>query len=103
MISKIHISLITSLQHKKFRKEHSLFIAEGEKVVSDLLRSDFSVRELYMTEEFYENDFRKFKTKLEPKIISEKELQKISALTTAQQVLAVAEIPVGRGDSVDVK
>jgi RNA methyltransferase, TrmH family len=93
MISKKQVSLITSLQHKKFRKEHGLFIAEGEKVVSELLHSDFVVRELYMTEPYHENSFQQLKTNISPVIITDDELNKISALTTPQQILALAEIP----------
>jgi RNA methyltransferase, TrmH family len=99
MISKKQISFITSLHHKKFRKEHGLFIAEGEKVVSDLLQSHFKVRELYVTEEFS----GKIKTKLKPEIISDKELQKITALTTPQRVLAVAEIPEPKAGTMKVE
>jgi len=36
MLSKNKIKLITSLSHKKFRDETSLFIAEGTKLVADL-------------------------------------------------------------------
>ena len=100
MISKNQISLITSLHHKKFRKEHGLFIAEGEKVVKDLLQSDFKVLELYATADFYEVGIPKIKTKREPEIISEKELAKISALTTPQHILAVAEIPASEGEII---
>jgi RNA methyltransferase, TrmH family len=103
MISKNKISFITSLHHKKFRKEHGLFIAEGEKVVSDLMRSDFVVKELYTTEDFYEGGFPNIKTRIEPEIISENELNKISALTTAQNILAVAELPGREHLSIEIK
>jgi RNA methyltransferase, TrmH family len=103
MISKKQVSLITSLHHKKFRKEHGLFIAEGEKVVSDLLQSNAIVKELYVTKDFYENHFRKAKTTIQPEIISEKELEKISALTTPQHILAVAEIPRRGDETIELK
>ena len=37
MISKNKIKLIRSLEQKKFRKEWQLFVAEGHKLVDDLL------------------------------------------------------------------
>lgn len=37
MLSKSKIKLIRSLEHKKFRTETNLFLAEGDKLVSDLL------------------------------------------------------------------
>ena len=38
MISKNKIKLIRSLEQKKFRKEWQLFVAEGHKLVDDLLQ-----------------------------------------------------------------
>jgi TrmH family RNA methyltransferase len=63
MISKSQIKLVTSLHHKKFRRQHGLFIAEGEKVVAELLDSDITVRNIFLTEEFYKSTFRKWKVK----------------------------------------
>jgi len=37
MLSKNQIKLINSLSHKKFRDEYRLFVAEGEKLVNDLM------------------------------------------------------------------
>ena len=39
MISKNQIKYIHQLELKKFRKQEGLFIAEGHKVVGDLLRA----------------------------------------------------------------
>jgi TrmH family RNA methyltransferase len=103
MISKNQISFITSLHHKKFRKEEGLFIAEGDKTVADLLKSDFKVRELYMTQEFYEMNITRIPMNPYPEIITEAGLKKISALTTPQGILAVAEIPTREGELIEVK
>jgi TrmH family RNA methyltransferase len=40
MLTRNQAKLITSLQQKKFRKEENLFIAEGEKVVTDLFKGN---------------------------------------------------------------
>ena len=37
MLSKSKIKLIRSLEHKKFRNETGLFLAEGDKLVRDIL------------------------------------------------------------------
>lgn len=50
MISKNKIKLIHSLEHKKFRKETGLFVAEGKKIISDL-RNDFELVELFEGED----------------------------------------------------
>jgi RNA methyltransferase, TrmH family len=88
MVSKNQIKLITSLVQKKYRKEHQLFIAEGEKVIHELLQSNFKLKNLYCSKPM-------FVKVLEPvkQIVSDAELKKISALTTANDCLAVFEIP----------
>lgn len=93
MISKNQVKLISSLHQKKFRKEHGLFIAEGEKVCRDLVESGWTVRSVFMTEEFRSEKFSKWPKKVSSEVVSEKELEKISALTTPQQILLVGEIP----------
>ena len=91
MVSKNQIKLITSLQQKKFRQIHQLFIAEGVKVIEELLNSNFELDHLYQTEFIFKNvkDTNK-------ELISETDLKKISALTTANNCLALFKIPVGK-------
>jgi len=89
MLSKNQLKLITSLQQKKYRIKHGLFIAEGIKVVRELLNSDFVYEYLYCTADF-EHEIKDYK----PEIISEKELKKISKLTTPNKVLGVFRIPI---------
>ena len=50
MVSKSQIKLITSLQQKKYRNEHQMFIAEGVKVIKELLDSNFVLEHLFMTQ-----------------------------------------------------
>lgn len=88
MVSKNQIKLITSLQQKKIRFEKNLFIAEGVKVIEELLKSNFDLEHLYTTQsDFIEIDTSK-KT-----VINATELRKISALTNANTCLAVFKIP----------
>lgn len=54
MVSKNQIKLITSLQHKKYRNEHQLFIAEGVKVIQELLLSNIVLEHLFVTEAIFE-------------------------------------------------
>lgn len=94
MISKNQLKLITSLHRKKDRKEHGLFIAEGQKVCREIVESVWPVRSVFMTEEFRKEKFAGWTKKVSYEIVSEKELEKMSALTTPQQILVVGEIPV---------
>ncbi len=91
MVSKNQIKLITSLHQKKYRLTHGLFIAEGIKVIEELLRSDFSLNHIYQIEPLFESVSNDFKT-----TISSDELRKISALHTPNNCLAVFEIPAQR-------
>ena len=88
MLSKFQIKLITSLKQKKYRIQHRLFIAEGIKVVNELLYSNSKLEKLFCTKDIYAS-FEKF----DPQIISEKELSKISGLTTPNKLLGLFKIP----------
>ena len=70
MLSKNQLKLITSLQQKKYRNKYGLFVAEGIKVVNELLNSDFECEFLFCTDDFIdENNTRKT-------IVTEVELKK---------------------------
>ena len=87
-ISKNQLKLITSLSQKKYRQKNSLFIAEGIKVVNELLNSSFQVDILFATDDFET-------TISSDKIVrvSEKDLQKISNLKSPNKVLGLFKIP----------
>lgn len=88
MLSKNQLKFIRSLKKKKFRQTHQLFLAEGIKVVEELINSSFKVHQLFATES-YSN------TADTPNIqlISEKELRMISDFSSPNQILGVFEIP----------
>ena len=88
MVSKNQIKLITSLQQKKQRIANKLFIAEGVKVIQELLQSNFVLEHLFITENIFAAISPTQKT-----IVSEQDLKKISALSTASTCLAVFKIP----------
>ncbi len=50
MLSKKKIKLFNSLKLRKYRKKHRLFLAEGEKIVSDLLASKLNAEYLIIEE-----------------------------------------------------
>jgi len=94
MINKTHTKYIQSLQHKKFRDESNLFIAEGPKVVLDLLASwKFNCKELFVLKDWFTANSKSLVnyTDISVTVIEEFELEKISVLATPHQVLAVFE------------
>ena len=91
-ISKSVLSDIRSLHQPKFRNETGLFIAEGEKVVDELKHSGLRIRLIAALPEYFsENPFTGTGTILYE--INEKDLARISLLSTPNKVLAVAEKP----------
>ncbi|PRD48361.1 TrmH family RNA methyltransferase [Sphingobacterium haloxyli] len=92
MLSKAQISLITSLQHKKFRKQHGLFIVEGVKSVLEFLSSEYQIHSLYTTAEA-RTKMGNLPQKLKCITITTNEFQKISGLSNPQGVLALVHLP----------
>jgi TrmH family RNA methyltransferase len=94
MISKNKIKYIHSLELKKNRKEENVFVAEGHKLVGDLL-GIFNCKYLAATEEWW-SEHPSAKAN-ETAIVTQEELSKASFLKTPQSVLAIFEqdnIPV---------
>ncbi|WP_435261689.1 TrmH family RNA methyltransferase [Tenacibaculum sp. nBUS_03] len=87
-LSKNNIKLITSLQQKKYRQKHKLFIAEGIKVVNELLKSNLEVYQIFCVD-----DFLRFDININVIQISEVELKKVSSLKSPNKVLALFRIP----------
>ncbi len=92
MLSKPQIRTITSLQHKKFRKEHGLFIVEGAKSVTEFIHSDYVVQHIFFTPKAAAK-FVKIPQNIKSEEISEQDLKRISSLKTPQGVLALVRIP----------
>lgn len=84
MVTKNQIKLIKSLHQKKYRKEHQLFIAEGVKVIKELIQSAFVLEAIYVTETI---DFGSNGSKIHQ--VSIAEMEKMSALTSPSNCLAV--------------
>ena len=92
MISKNQIKLIKQLEQKKFRRREGLFVAEGPKVVGDLLKYTQPIT-VYATE-----DYAPLKSDIQR--ITEDELHRISFLQHPQQVLALFPLPESRRTSL---
>lgn len=95
MLSASQSKFLTSLQVKKYRQKYRNFIVEGSKMVAELLtQTRVPVVAIYALEEWADANtalLAPFLTLFHP--VTPAELQKISALTTQQGVLAVAEMP----------
>lgn len=95
MLSHNQQKLIAALHIKKYRQKYRKFVVEGEKMVAELLTQNrLSVSAIFGLERWADDHavlLEPFLEKFNP--VTEAELKKISALTTPNQVLALAELP----------
>jgi len=87
MLSKNKIKFINSLKIKKNRNSNNLFIAEGEKLILDILGSEGELQTILSTNpNWLEHQLFNNSEKL---VIEDSEMKKISSLKTATTALAV--------------
>ena len=91
MLSKAKIQMIRSLEHKKYRTQHGLFVLEGDKAVREALDSTLTVEYLLAKPVWLEQ---------QPCLradhiieISDKELSQVSFQKTPNQAMALVRIP----------
>ena len=83
-MTKAEIQFVRSLSDKRVRDAERLFIAEGDKLIGEILQSGWRVRNLYALEGHFDGHAER---------VSEKEMERISQLKTASTSLAVVEQP----------
>ena len=86
MISKNQIKFIRQLEQKKYRRREGLFVAEGTKVVGELLKR-YEPHSVFATDEW------QAPAGVTPQIVTPDELQRISFQQHPQQVLALFPLP----------
>ncbi|MBR3020924.1 MAG: RNA methyltransferase [Bacteroidaceae bacterium] len=97
MLSKAKLKLIRSLELKKNRQSEGLFVAEGPKVVGDLLPY-YRPRFIVATRTWLE--IGTFPAQTEIIEVTDEELSKTSFLKTPQEVLAVFNMPDVRSSAL---
>ncbi len=88
MVVKNQIKLIKSLQQKKYRNQHGMFVVEGIKSVREFLDSHYKVVKIYVSQEkLFDMNTSDFE------LVSQKELAQMSGLHSPSPVLGVFHIP----------
>ena len=95
-ISKNRLKYLRSLQQKKYRREHGVYLLEGDKIAREIIRERAEdIVQIYATESWIET------MQPLPMFVSKKlssvtlqELKQLSSLTTPNQVAVEARIPV---------
>lgn len=88
MVTKSELKYIQSLSDKKVRLETGCFIAEGVKLVGEMIAAGYPLKAVYALDSWESPD-----ATLEVIRIEAFELEKMSMLQTPNQVLAVAMMP----------
>jgi TrmH family RNA methyltransferase len=99
MLVKSQVKYIQSLGQKKFRDQEGVFIAEGPKLLDELLKaSNIRLLHIYATKEWLEDKDESSWSNSAPapviSLLKKGELERISGLSTPNQVLAVCCRPV---------
>jgi len=72
---------------------YKLFLAEGPKVVHELIHSEYRIKTITAIEGWIKTHHKQLSAEIEVIPVSQKELERISTLKTPNEILAVVEIP----------
>jgi len=101
MLSKAIIKLVSSLEQKKYRLENNLFVAEGNKIAEEIIKTNFPIKFLIATSEWLsKNSLNK---NIEIYEVEENEIKKISFQKTPQSVIAVCNIIENKLDISEIE
>ncbi len=84
-MTKAEIQLVKSLGDKRARTETGLFVAEGEKLITELKDSAFNVRKIYSLEGVFEGEGVEW--------VAPREMERISQLKSANNSVALVDLP----------
>ena len=94
MLSGNQLKHINSLKQKKFREIHHQFLAEGSKLVKEILESQYKVINVYAIAEWLnQNEDILLSKQISFQEVSLGEMERMTALSSPSPVMAVAEIP----------
>ncbi len=91
VLSKSKIKLFNSLKLKKYRQKHCLFVAEGHKIIHDLINSGISPSTIVSISDNLAHDIKN--TQAEIIICDKIDIKKISNLKTSSDIIATFVIP----------
>lgn len=106
MISNNQIKTYSSLRNKKYRESNRMFLAEGEKIVIDILSAKsrlFKIHSLIAGPGFISSISQKLLKEI-PEILesSEANIEKISSLSTPNKAILVCELPTYNPDFKEI-
>jgi len=94
LLSSNQVKHINSLKQKKFREIYRQFLAEGSKLVKEILESQYKVLNVYAIADWLkQNEDILLSNQVSFVEVSLGEMERITALSSPSPALAVAEIP----------
>lgn len=86
MLSRNEFKYIQSLFDKKNRQEEGLFIAEGPKLIEEILKSNYAIKQIYATDNWVAENPDYINEVIS---VNEAELSRMTGLQNANKVLAI--------------
>lgn len=95
MLSNAQSKYIRSLTQQKYRKQYKVFIAEGDKIAKEWLMSKALLQMVLATQDWAIDNEAAIKLHPEAElcIVTEHELEKVSALQTPNKAMVIAHMP----------
>jgi TrmH family RNA methyltransferase len=90
MVSRSQLKYIQSLGQKKYRDEEGVFVAEGPKLVKELIENHVELTQVYALNEWIEENKDLLKS-VNVTAINETELERTSQLKTPNKVIAIVK------------
>jgi len=92
-MTKAQIKLIQSLSRQKYRKEYNAYLVEGDKNAKEWLQSNSRIKHIVVVESWMKQNIALIHHHPEAEVIiaADFELEKITSLQTAQEVVLVVE------------
>lgn len=98
MATNLQIKFIKSLQLKKNRTEHRMYVCEGEKIVEELLNSKSEeIASIFANEEWISSHPQ---THIELVPTSQKEMEKMTSLSSPSPVLALMKMRTNKAKNI---
>tara|TARA_B100001057_G_scaffold450344_1_gene492316 strand:+ start:11970 stop:12707 length:738 start_codon:yes stop_codon:yes gene_type:complete len=92
MVTKSQIKQIKQLKYKKYREKTGLFVAEGKKIILDLLEADFDSLYIFSTSK---------NNRINSLLISKNEMSRLTHFKSGSEYLGVFIKPSLNNDSLD--
>lgn len=94
------IKYIKSLKQKKFRNKESVYILEGIKPILEAIRDNAEIKDVFVSESFFQNELKKYVIPKELNVIKENIFNKITDTVNSQGIIATVKANIQSVDDI---